>query len=99
MEYLLVLQFPETAMDFDEVVELEDSLVDELEELAEVDGHDIGNNEINYFIITEDVESTFAKAQAIIGEKTRALKAAYRELEGEEFIILFPAGLTEFEVS
>jgi len=54
MKCQLVLQFTAASMeDFDRLV-LEDSLIQELEGLATVDGHDFGMGEFNIFILTDD---------------------------------------------
>jgi len=100
MKYMLVLQFSEDAISFDELVELEDALTEGLEELAEVDGHDIGAGEANIFIISDDVASTFDEAQQVLKDKGKSLlKAAWREVEFEEYRVLFPPGVSDFTIA
>lgn len=67
MRYQLVLQFRgDTLDDLDEIVELEDSLVDQLPKSAEVDGHDVGSDEVNIFIHTSEPIGTFAAIRPIL---------------------------------
>lgn len=101
MEYQLVLQLKTGQnSDFDDLVDLEDVLEEQLEGIAEIDGHDMGRSEMNLFIITESPGKTFEVTKSVV-EKSRFsnnFKAAYRDLEGEEFTILWPADLKEFSV-
>ena len=54
-DHQLVIQFPEGAFkDFDALVSFEDSLCDLLGDRHEVDGHDIGSGEVNFFIFSDD---------------------------------------------
>ena len=51
----LVIQFPESAFpDFLDLVKYEDALIDALGDAHEVDGHDIGSGEVNFFVFTDD---------------------------------------------
>ena len=55
MKYQLVLQFTADSMeDFDRLVALEDKLIEEMDDVATVDGHDFGSGEFNIFILTDD---------------------------------------------
>jgi len=49
MEYQLVLQLPENRLSCDEMLELEELFIEALSDISEVDGHDRGCGEINYF--------------------------------------------------
>ena len=40
--------------DFDDLVRYEDELIDVLADAHEVDGHDIGSGEVNFFVFTDD---------------------------------------------
>jgi hypothetical protein len=67
MKYQLVLQFAADSMaDFDRLVALEDRLVEELDDLTAVDGHDFGSGEFNIFILTDDPAMVFGKAHGIV---------------------------------
>jgi hypothetical protein len=102
MKYQLVLQFRAASThDFDELVVLEDLLVENLPSSSEVDGHDFGNDEFNIFVLTDQPRESFASAEKIIQQyhPQQKLKAAYRELDKEEFVILWPPNLQEFRVA
>lgn len=102
-EYQLVLQFPCNSMqEFDAVVALEDILMAELPgSLANVDGHDSGSGEANIFILTSEPNETFERARVVVGKVSSlasVLRAAYRKLDAEEYLVLWPPGETRFAV-
>lgn len=101
MKYQLVLQFTVNSLDdFDELRTLEDELNEYLGTLAAIDGHDCGASESNIFVLTDEPAPTFEKARRLVGKRgLRGLRAAYRELTGGEYVILWPPTLTEFSVS
>jgi len=89
--FQLVLQFTPST-DFDELVRLEDQVIAILGAAA-VDGHDMGSNEANIFVFTEDPA---AALRACIPAITEAgvlwkLSAGYRALNGEEYLRIWPA--------
>jgi hypothetical protein len=101
MKYQLVLQFPGNSMeDFDRLVAVEDRLMEELADLATVDGHDFGSGEFNIFVLTDDPKTVFDKSYTIVLNQgvANAMRAAYREMDGEDYVILWPSTLTEFNV-
>jgi hypothetical protein len=102
MKYQLVLQWPVSSLDsYDSLVEIEEILIEELASDAEVDGHDIGANEMNIFILTDDPKRSFVESKRII-DKTNAtseVRAAYREVTGDRYTILWPPHLNEFTVT
>lgn len=100
MKYQLVLQFAaESLEDYDRLIALEDRLIEELD-VANVDGHDFGSGTFNVFILTDDPTTVFGKAHSIviIQGVPSVLRSAYREMDGEEYVILWPSALTEFSV-
>jgi hypothetical protein len=99
MQYLLVLQFPEKLIDFNRLVEIEDDLAEMLKD-SEIDGHDIGLGEVNFFILTNKPKDEFKRLkQYLIGKELfNSMKAAYRRTDGEEYVILCPDTLTKFKV-
>jgi len=103
MKYQLVIQFPgESEDDFDHLIEIEDELEERLPDIAEVDGHDFGSGEMNIFIFTNEPVETFEHIKTIFTDRNNELsdmKAAYRDIESEVFVILWPDGLTEFVVT
>ncbi|MCG7964043.1 MAG: ABC transporter [Candidatus Thiodiazotropha taylori] len=102
MDYQLVLQFPgQTEEDFDLLIEMEDKLEKSLDSTSEVDGHDFGSDEMNIFIYCTDPEKCFERSRALLRNMVdmSTMKAAFRKVESEDFTILWPKGLEEFEVT
>ena len=100
MKYQLVIQFSgESEGDFDRLIELEDELEELLSDESEVDGHDFGSGEMNIFILTNEPSGTFEQVKSALTKKDLStMKAAYRDIESENFSILWPKGLAEFVV-
>jgi len=101
MKYQLVLQFAADSMeDFDRLVALEARLIEELDDVATVDGHDFGLGEFNIFVLTDDPATVFGKAHGIVISQgvPNGMRSAYREMDGEDYVILWPSSLTEFSV-
>jgi hypothetical protein len=102
MKYQLIIQFSgETEDDFEYLIDIENELEEMITGDSEVDGHDFGSGEMNIFILTGEPTETFRQIKDILAKKNHDfsnLKAAYRNLESENFIILWPNGLAEFIV-
>lgn len=98
MKFQLVLQLPKnTLKNFDELVSIEDHLISELGNAVVVDGHDLGKEEANLFILTNDPEATFLKAREALNSKyIKNMKAAFREIKGENYKPIWPLGLKVF---
>ena len=95
MDYQLVLQFRGDSLDdFDAMVALEDELTEELGDSADVDGHDVGSGETNIFIFTSDPAATFERARPVLerAKQFKAVTAAYREVNGERYTVIWPEG-------
>ncbi len=102
MQYQLVLQFNGDSLgDYDAMVALEDDLIQELGDIADVDGHDVGVGETNVFIVTSDPESAFQRAKAVLDRSQLfdAVTAAYRPVAGQTFTVLWPPHRQEFSVA
>ena len=102
MKYQLVLQWPASSIkDYDAMIGVENALVENLSAANDVDGHDAGSDEVYIFIRTDDPKRTFNEVKAILGTRDFWIDArvAYREVEGSEYIILWPKDLTEFKVA
>jgi hypothetical protein len=102
MRYQLVLQFQaETVEEFDELVVLEDLLVENLPSPSEVNGHDFGSGEFNIFILTDQPRESLRAAEKTIQHYRAAyqLKAAYREIGQDKFVILWPPNLQRFDIA
>ena len=91
MKYQLVLQFQASeSEDFERLGEIEDRLIENLGEDHLVDGHDFGSGEMNIFIHTNDPRSAFEKARICLSPRQKEFVAAYRELNGEKYTVLWP---------
>ena len=100
MKYQLVIQFPEELYDLDWIADIEDRLDESLID-AEVDGHDIGNGEVNIFIHANNPIDTLTTVKNLLKEEKVGLeniKIAYREINADVYIPLWPKDLKEFEV-
>ena len=99
----LVLQFPtsEDVDSYDKLIQFEEALISLLGESAEVDGHDFGGGEMNVFILTEDPISTFAVVQQTDRSirPSQDMRAAYRPIDGEDYVCLWPPKLTQFQLA
>ncbi len=101
MRYQLVLQFDANSLgDFDQLVILEDKLIEKLGSVATVDGHDFGSGEFNIFVLTDEPTAAFSEAYCVAASHgvQNVVRAAYRELAAEDYVILWPPSLTEFTV-
>ena len=93
--YQLVLQLSpwgSTGADLDTLVDLENQLANALLGKSEVDGHDMGSNEANVFIFTEDVQLALSQCIPVI-DRAGLLEfpgAGYREVDGEEYTRVWP---------
>lgn len=101
-KYQLVIQFPEESYrDFDWITDLEDRLTEFLID-TEVDGHDIGSDEVNIFIHTNNPVNIFQIVKSILeedGVDLDIIKVAYREISGDRYIPLWPANLVDFKIT
>jgi len=102
MRYQLVLQWPSTIpnSDLDQLIEIEDLLIEMLTEQNTVDGHDIGSDEMNIFILTDDPQSSFLEIMAVLEPHAvwSNMRAAYREIQGDEYTVLWPRQLNHFRI-
>lgn len=98
MEFQLVVQFRgNNAVEYDDLITLEDELISVLGESADVDGHDIGTSEANIFILTCEPLQTFQDIKPTI-ENAGLLQlstVAFRSVEGETFTIIWPANAAQ----
>lgn len=106
LRFQLVIQFSAEDGDiaaFDRLTHLEERIDAVLTDDANdvVDGHDYGSGEMNIFILTNTPAETFARIRGIVDEQgpKAQFRAAYRDLDEDEFTILWPAGLETFDVA
>ena len=99
MRFQLVIQFrPAGVLDIEKLVAIEDALIAELGDSAIVVGHDTGSGEFNIFVVTDDPKESFVRAQRLLeGLKPEGtMNVAYRDLDDERFVILWPPNSSEF---
>jgi hypothetical protein len=97
-DYQLVLQFRgDSLADYDAMVALENELIAELGDSADVDGHDVGSGEVNIFITTADPVRTFQQSKVVLERKgcLGAVTAAYRPVDGESYTTIWPVASRE----
>lgn len=103
MKYQLVIQFTEKLEGgFERLIEIEDELIEKLSTDAEVDGHDFGSGQMNIFVLTNQPLETFKQIIKILTswkDTLTDMKAAYRNVEGEDYTCVWPNYLTEFNVT
>ena len=85
---------------FDRVAFLENSFIGELGDLAIVDSHDFGLGVFNIFILTGDPAESVTKARRVVTDQRvpNTLRSAYRQVDDEEYVILWPSSLKNFEI-
>jgi hypothetical protein len=102
MKYQLVMQFDEELDGgLNKLIVVEDILEENLSSIADVDGHDIGNGQMNIFIFTDSPSEVLKEILIIFTEEPKlvsAMRIAYREVVGNQFIYLWPTNLTDFKV-
>jgi hypothetical protein len=94
-EFQLVFQFVGGGLDdYDFMIKIENELIAKIGRrgLEKVDGHDMGQNEMNVFVMTDDPLRTFEKCKDVflahgLMDKFRA---AYREVLKDGFTIIWP---------
>jgi hypothetical protein len=91
--FQLVLQFkPWGSTQLVELVDLEKQLIEALDGVADIDGHDVGSNEANIFILCSDPAVVFPGCVPFV---TKAgllpiLSAAHRPCDGERYTRIWP---------
>jgi hypothetical protein len=103
VKYILVLQWPATSeADFDGLISIEDLLEADLPDACGfVDGHDFGAGEMNIFVQTDRPLEAFQDAMTSLSPDPRwaAVRAAYRPVDGDRYVVLWPKTLEVFSVS
>jgi hypothetical protein len=103
VKYILVLQWPGTSeADFDALTSMEDLLEADLPAAhGFVDGHDFGAGEMDIFVHTERPLEAFQDAMTSLGTDPRwaDVRAAYRPVDGERYVFVWPETLEVFSVS
>lgn len=93
MNYQLVLQVQgESLAGFDAMMNLEQDLALQLSDIAEDDGHDMGCNEVNIFILTSNPESVFSHAKPVLERHglLAHIKSGFRLLTEDTYTSIWP---------
>jgi hypothetical protein len=85
------------SFDFDRKIRISEGLGD----LGVVDGHDVGADEMDVFIHTDNPKLAFDRARALLGagDNLQKLKAAFRGFGEEKYVVIYPNGLSHFSVA
>ena len=100
--YQLVFQLPGSSqLDFEEMIGLEGELRSAVGNLGEVDGHDMGQGEMNVFVRTASPIRLFESVRSLprVARALPRLKVAFRLLDSEDYEVLYPPGLYRFTVA
>ena len=101
--YQLVLQWTtEFEEDYDVLIAMEEILEKSIPATdGDVDGHDLGTGEMNLFVYTDDPARAFRAASSALGTHPRwgAVRAGYRPVDGDAYIVLWPSTLERFLVT
>ena len=98
----LVLQLPASSIkDYDTLIELENCIRIGLSNLGDVDGHDMGQGEMNIFIHTDNPKLTFERIKLLLGTRDfyPEMKVAYRDIGKKDFTVVYPPSLTHFTIA
>lgn len=105
-KYQLVIQFDdESGEALDRVISLEDELIELLDGVAEVDGHDVGSGTANIFIETDKPKKVWEMIEPLIEkaadeQELQPIAAAYREADEDGYTVIWPTDYDgEFEVT
>ena len=101
MENQLVVQFEaSTSDDFVRLLHFEQALNERVGQSAIIDGHDFGSGELNIFVLTHDPMATFELVQEVAEELRphQQMRVAFRRVEDEDYVILWPPNLKEFQI-
>jgi hypothetical protein len=102
VRFVLVLQWPSTdPSDHEKLLHLEQLIEKHAEGNHAVDGYDIGSGEMNIFILTDEPEHSFESVKRVLQREPNwaEARAAYRDLEEDDFTILWPKDLRSFAVA
>jgi hypothetical protein len=102
MKYQLVVQLNEFFFDEKNFVENLENLLEVSLTDAEIDGHDVGNGELNIFIHTNDPTNTLEETKVVLENQDidlEAVKVGYRDFSSNIYVPIWPKDLEEFKVT
>jgi hypothetical protein len=82
---------------FDRLLALEDRLAVSVGDVAEVDGHDMGSDEANVFLLTSNPGAVFREILPALESAgiLNQVRVAFRDLHGETYTVLWPERLSD----
>jgi len=83
------------------MIDVENTLMADVGDVALVDGHDAGSGEVNIFLLTDHPRRAFQRAKELLeaGNAMNGLRAAFRDLDGDEYEIVWPTDMSSFSVT
>jgi hypothetical protein len=83
------------------LIKFEKALASSLAGDTNVDGHDMGSDEMKIFVETDDPVRTFAEVEAVMRTSSlwTDMRAAYREIDRDDYTVVWPPGLSAFRVT
>jgi hypothetical protein len=86
--------------DYDSMVTIENLLISSISRNSNVDGHDVGSDEVNIFIETDDPQGLYDEVSSLLGpyDAWSDIRIAYRSAEGGAYTVLWPKNLRDFDV-
>jgi hypothetical protein len=103
MNYQLIIQFQladASVDDFDRLIIIENELRIIMKDKHDVDGHDLGADEMNIFIHTNDPDDAFKLAKNVLSKNDlKTILVASRQMKGEEYSVIWPENFSgEFKI-
>lgn len=95
-KYQLVIQFDdEKGTVLDQLIAFEDELIELLDGVAEVEGHEVGPGMASLLIMTNAPKKLWERLEPLIEDTDRhglePLAAAYSEVEEDDYVVLWPS--------
>ena len=93
MRHVVVFQFNEESIDsFDHLVALEEDLAERVDEVGDLDGHDMGVGEVNIFFFSDKPQLVFAEARSFLEREglLAAVRVACRPVDEDKYTWLWP---------
>ncbi|MDQ3205007.1 MAG: hypothetical protein M3Q40_00515 [Pseudomonadota bacterium] len=93
MDYQLVIKlWRKSLADEAFLASIESELQAALGDSVELEGHDVGPKEINFFMLSADPRSAFRKARGVLERRgiTNGVSAAFRNTGGAQFTSIWP---------
>ena len=99
-DYQMVIQLSADLFGDPAYAELEDQLIEVLDGVADIDGHDIGSGQWNIFIETTRPKETFDLSYKYLlsANLLSHVKVGHRKMDEDDYTCLWPRDCDHFEV-